>query len=276
VTTPVTRDKYAGLAFAWGTAIGSLGGLIGLGGAEFRLPVLLSFFKLSVFQALVINLMVSLVTVVFSLLFRAGLGRVEIRLDYAPVVLNILGGALIGSYAGTHLVTRIPDRTLLRVMSLCLVGLSVVLMGHEVMLHSDVVTLPDGVRLVAGLAAGVAIGLLSSLLGVAGGEMIIPTLILLYGIEAKVAGSVSLVISIPTILVGLLRYRAALRVRDWRPPPRFVASMAGGSIAGALIGSALLPYVPGSLLTAFLGIILLVSAIRLYRQGEIHTHIRVR
>ncbi len=31
-----------GLAFASGAAVGVLGGLIGLGGAEFRLPLLLS------------------------------------------------------------------------------------------------------------------------------------------------------------------------------------------------------------------------------------------
>ena len=32
-------------AFAGGMAIGALGGLIGLGGAEFRLPLLIGFFR---------------------------------------------------------------------------------------------------------------------------------------------------------------------------------------------------------------------------------------
>ncbi len=50
-------------AFCWGCLIGVLGGLIGLGGAEFRLPVLISIFKYRILNAIVINLIVSLVTV---------------------------------------------------------------------------------------------------------------------------------------------------------------------------------------------------------------------
>ena len=63
--------------------------------------------------------------------------------------------------------------------------------------------------------------------------------------------------------------------RDKYTGPAFAWGTAIG-ILGALIGSVLLRYVPGSLLTAFLGIILLMSAIRLYRQGGTHPHIGVR
>ena len=37
---PRPRAAQAGIAFAFGVPIGGLAGLIGLGGAEFRLPVL--------------------------------------------------------------------------------------------------------------------------------------------------------------------------------------------------------------------------------------------
>ncbi|WP_242050657.1 hypothetical protein [Oculatella sp. FACHB-28] len=39
-------------AFAWGALVGVLGGLIGLGGAEFRLPVLVSVFHYRTLQQL--------------------------------------------------------------------------------------------------------------------------------------------------------------------------------------------------------------------------------
>lgn len=40
-------------AFAWGGAIGVLGGLIGLGGAEFRLPVLVGRFRFAALEAVI-------------------------------------------------------------------------------------------------------------------------------------------------------------------------------------------------------------------------------
>ena len=61
-------------------------------------------------------------------------------------------------------------------------------------------------RTVLGVAAGFIIGVVASLLGVAGGELLIPTLVLLFGLDLKLAGSVSLAMSLPTMLVGFARY----------------------------------------------------------------------
>lgn len=57
-----------------------------------------------------------------------------------------------------------------------------------------------------GLVAGFGIGAIAAVLGVAGGELLIPTLVLLFGIDIKLAGSLSLAISLPTMLVGFARY----------------------------------------------------------------------
>ena len=42
------------------------------------------------------------------------------------------------------------------------------------------------------MVAGFAIGVVAALLGVAGGELLIPTLVLLFGVDIKLAGSLSL------------------------------------------------------------------------------------
>src|SRR5918998_1251130 len=69
--------------------------------------------------------------------------------------------------------------------------------------------LPDSlaVWIVAGILFGLGIGLVSSLLGVAGGELIIPTLVFALGVGIKTAGTASLLISLPTVAVGVLRHR---------------------------------------------------------------------
>ena len=92
-------------------------------------------------------------------------------------------------------------------------------------------------RSLLGATAGAAIGLASSLLGVAGGELIIPTLVFGFGLDIKAAGTASLLVSLPTVAVGVLRFRAQGAYRDgamlagrwrcrWRSAPRRAPSWA--------------------------------------------------
>jgi hypothetical protein len=43
-------------------------------------------------------------------------------------------------------------------------------------------------------------------MGVAGGKLLIPTIVLLFAVDIKIAGSVALAISLPTMLVAFARY----------------------------------------------------------------------
>ena len=57
--------------------------------------------------------------------------------------------------------------------------------------------------------AGLGIGIVAALLGVAGGELLIPTIVLLHGLDKKLAGSLSLMVSLPTMIVGFARYNSS-------------------------------------------------------------------
>lgn len=250
-------------AFAWGALVGVLGGLIGLGGAEFRLPVLVSIFNYRTLQAIVINLIVSLVTVTFSFIFRSGIIGLENIASNWVAIVNILAGSLIGSYMGVHYATLINEKVLNKVVVVFLIFLSVVLIGHNFIFSLGSFQLPSLLRVILGFLAGVVIGIFSSMLGVAGGELIIPTIVLLFSIEIKLAGSLSLAISIPTIIIGLFKYRNQKKFKELKSENRFIRSMASGSILGAFVGSNLLRYVSSSLLYSILGTILLLSALKL-------------
>jgi uncharacterized membrane protein YfcA len=54
-----------------GAFIGALGGLIGLGGAEFRLPLLITLFAFAALEAVILNKAISLIVVMSALAFRA-------------------------------------------------------------------------------------------------------------------------------------------------------------------------------------------------------------
>jgi uncharacterized membrane protein YfcA len=63
---------YFRRAFGWCVPIGVLGGLIGLGGGEFRLPVLMYAIGFDARTAVPLNLVTSFVTLAFALGVRSG------------------------------------------------------------------------------------------------------------------------------------------------------------------------------------------------------------
>lgn len=124
------------------------------------------------------------------------------------------------------------------------------------------VPLPPLARTVAGVGAGVAIGIVAALMGVAGGELLIPTIVLLYGIDIKLAGSLSLAVSLPTMLVAFARYRRDRSFQVLRANATFVAVMAAGSITGTVLGGLLLGIVPNAVLIPVLVAVLVLSAVK--------------
>lgn len=94
--------------------------------------------------------------------------------------------------------------------------------------------------------------------------MIISTLVFAYGADIKVAGTASLLISLPTVAVGIIRY-ARRGAYDRRALRATVAPMGLGSVIGAVIGASLVGVVPAQVLKAGLGVILIISAVRVFQ-----------
>src|SRR3712207_3285997 len=252
------------VAFCGGAVIGTLGGLIGLGGAEFRLPLLIGLFRFAALEAVILNKATSLVVVAFALPFRAGTVPFELIAVHWMVVINLLAGSLLGAWVGAGWATRLKSETLYRVIAVLLVAISGVLVfGHDASAGQPL--LVGSAQLVAGIAAGFGIGIIASLLGVAGGELLIPTLVLLFGADIKLAGSLSLAVSLPAMLVGFTRYSRDRSFSVLGRNRAFLRAMAAGSIVGAFTGRLLLGVGPDALLLPALAVILLVSAVKVWR-----------
>jgi uncharacterized membrane protein YfcA len=104
----------------------------------------------------------------------------------------------------------------------------------------------------------------ASLLGVAGGELLIPTLIILFGVDVKLAGSLSLAISLPTMIVGFGRSSRDSTFSVLRTNGRFVAAMAVGSVVGFFVGAQLLGVVSGAVLLPILAVVLLMPSVKFW------------
>lgn len=259
-----------GYAFGVAIPIGILGGLIGLGGAEFRLPVLAGPLGYLARRAVALNVAISQVTVLASLAIR---GSTLTFAPIAPLALPMgamIGGALVTAFIGTSLVGRLSNERLEQIILVFLVtigGLLIVEGFLPAQLPALVPTDPVW-RVSTGVLFGLVIGLVSSMLGVAGGELIIPTLVFAYGAEIKVAGTASLVISLPTVLMGVLRYAGQGAYRERRDLRDTIVPMGVGSVIGAIIGGLLVGIVPSAILKVGLGIILIWSASRIFRHAR--------
>jgi uncharacterized protein len=96
-------------AFGGGALIGSLGGLIGLGGAEFRLPLLIGVFQFAALEAVILNKAVSLVVVATALPFRAlTVPWGEVAAHWS-VIADLLAGSLLGAWFGAGWAFRLRE-----------------------------------------------------------------------------------------------------------------------------------------------------------------------
>ena len=76
-------------------------------------------------------------------------------------------------------------------------------MGRRGLGDADAIGDPvSGAGGTAGAIAGVLIGVLAALTDAPGAELLIPTIVLLSGVDFKIAGSLLLAVSLPTMLVA--------------------------------------------------------------------------
>ena len=260
------RQQSLALVFLAGAIIGVLGGMIGLGGAEFRLPLLIGVFGFAALQAIIMNKAMSLIVVITALPARLISVPLAELSPYWFIVLNLLAGSLIGAWIGAHWATRLKSKTLYRVIAVLLVLIATLLFVTHFFVV-DPLNIPAGPRTVLGIAAGVIIGVVAALMGVAGGELLIPTIVLLYGTDIKIAGSLSLAVSLPTMLVAFARFSRDKSFAVLGQNKRFLVAMTLGSITGTVIGGLLLGVVPSLVLIPLLVLLLLLSSIKVWNHG---------
>jgi uncharacterized membrane protein YfcA len=248
-----------------GALIGYVGGLIGLGGAEFRLPALVGWFGVRLRAAIAANLLISLATVLSALAARFAQHEPGALAAFAWPAAMLAAGSIAGAYAGASIAAQVRRRALHRIVGTLLLALAVLIALHGALPSAPSAALAGPTGLAAGIAVGALIGVVSSLLGVAGGELLIPSFVLLFGAELKLAGTLSLAVSTPTILAALWRLRGTSGWIEALERRALIVWMAAGSVLGALAGSLSFGAVPTAVLSLVLAAILAASAIKLYR-----------
>lgn len=179
----------------------------------------------------------------------------------------MIAGAVVSAFFGTHLAGKLSDEKLERLILILLVAIGLLLIIEGFLPSQFSALIPTNFvwHICVGVLFGLLIGLVSSLLGVAGGELIIPTLVFVFGADIKTAGTASLLISLPTVIVGVARYASRGALADRQAMTHTVMPIGVGSIIGAVMGGLLVGIIPSSILKVMLGVILNISAWRIFR-----------
>ncbi len=105
---------------------------------------------------------------------------------------------------------------------------------------------------------GLVTGLLASTLGIGGGIIFVPSLVVFFGFAQHLAQGTSLAVIVPTAVVGAVLHSRRGRV-DWRA----ALLIAAGGVAGGFLGAWAALAIDPDLLRRLFAVLLLVVAIRL-------------
>jgi hypothetical protein len=203
-------------------------GLLGSGGSIITLPVLVYVARIPVNQAVGMSLVIVGGTSALGSLLHLRRGDFDWRAASFFSASGI-GGAFVGAKF-THLVSA-P-------MLLFLFGALIFVVGIRMLRNGETKAVSHECRPLRCLAIGVAVGVLTGFLGVGGGFLILPALVLFAGLEMKPAIGTSLaIIAVNCIggLIGQLRYVNF----DWRLTLGFLLAAIVGMFAGAALAKQL-------------------------------------
>lgn len=124
----IRRDARAALAA--GGLVGVLGGLIGLGGAEFRLPILIGCFRYGLRAAAGVNLLMSLVTVTVAAATRLAWGPAHEAVDLVGVAVPLMAGGMPGHTSGRPWLTGVSETQLRRAIRALLLLIGTLLIAE--------------------------------------------------------------------------------------------------------------------------------------------------
>ncbi|GGO66775.1 sulfite exporter TauE/SafE family protein [Nonomuraea cavernae] len=217
------------VTLAAAVAVGVTLGLFGGGGSILTVPLLIYLAGLPARTAIAVSLFVVAATSLAAAVGHARAGRIRWR---TGLIFGLAGMA--GAYGGGLLGPHLPEPLLLA--------------GFAVMMSATAIAMIRGRRpreprptgsdlpLAHVVLEGVAVGVVTGLVGAGGGFLVVPALVLLGGLPMGIAVGTSLLVIAMKSLAGLAGYLQSVTI-DWTLAlPVAAAAVAGGLLGGALAG----------------------------------------
>ena len=232
-------------------AIGLSLGLLGSGGSILTVPVLHYLVgqpeKLAIGGSL---LVVGLIAVAAAVPYAFSR-----QVDWRNVAWFGLPG-MAGAWLGATLARWVPGPVQLALFAL------VMLVAAWRMLRGGVMQRPDHEpRRLAVVAGGIGVGALSGLVGVGGGFLIVPALVLLAGVPMASAVGTSLAVIALNSFTGFIKYLGVLQQQSLELDWRVLLTVAGIGMIGSFAGHRLGRRLPQATLRRLFGVFLVVMGL---------------
>jgi uncharacterized membrane protein YfcA len=231
-----------------GAGAGLLSGLFGIGGGIVIVPALLALMSMERKKAHGTSLAATLPVAAASLITYTIGGNVD-----WPVAACLATGAIFGAVVGTQLLQIIPKKPLTIIFIVVILITAVRLVVASDTMGRDALTLTGGISLVV---IGFITGTLSGLLGIGGGVVMVPALVVLYMMVPVVAKGTSVAVIVPSALVGTLRNR-----KNHNVDLRVAGAIGAAGIVSAVIGSLISSSIDDSVSNAMFAILLVTVAL---------------
>ncbi len=238
---------------------GFVAGLVGLGGAELRIPFILYLIGIPIRQMIPLNLIISLITSGSSFLVRWQSGLLP--LSSIPLSASMIIGSIGGGFLGSIISNRVSVRKLETFLALIL-SIVIIRLLLELFVEGEPTRIfPEYLELAFVAVFGLGIGLIAGSVGVAGGEYRIPVLMFLFGSPIKIAGTISQLVSIPTLVISIFKHNQNQMID--RRLLWVGATMGGGSLVGVLLSGLVILDIPDALIETMFILILTFTVVKL-------------
>jgi uncharacterized protein len=242
---------------ALGLAAGVLSGLFGIGGGAVMVPGLVLWLREEQHHAHATSLAAILVIAPVALAVFAQDGQVA----FGPAAILTIA-AIAGAWLGAGVMHRISATRLARVFGVLLLLVALRLLLPAPADPAAAAHPLDVARVAALLALGAGTGALSAVMGVGGGVVLVPVLVLLFEFSQHVAEGTSLLVVLPSALVGALRHADRGYTR-WR----LGWLLGAGGVLGAFAGAQIALTLSSIWLQRLFALLLAVTGARMLRPG---------
>lgn len=242
------------MSFLIGLLAGITGGITGGGGGIVSIPLMVAFLKLDQHTAHG----VSLVALVFTGLVGAITYASNGSLDLGAAVLMAVT-AVVTARAGAHFAHSLPEWKLKRAFGGYLLIVSA-LMLLKPYLGTPQTFSAGAARTIVLLMTGTISGFASGMMGVGGGAIMIPSMVLLAGFDQHVAQGTSLLVMVPAGGTGAYTHWKLGNVRT-----QVLPGIIAGVLAGTWLGGTFAHVLSDAVLRAIFAVLLVWTGIRYLR-----------